>query len=472
MLDHCPLLADRDGHFGHLCPISSCSWQSPPSPSNADHVTATRSHFTSAHPDLHVCPIQTCDWYTSTADPDEIKDVVRTHLVQIHENLQCMNAISDDTFAMYDLHPCQTCNSPRKIYCTLGHLRRHQNIHTPPARPDNKSNSQLIHDTFQTLPLLPNHWPRSLQWLNTHELEPPPFRESSWRKCSGRTKQSVLSTYGLLLQLACNSSASAPQTSNEPLPIWETSSAPFWKLLLLFQPLVLQPQRSTSNLNSNVRSRLRLFAAGHLEELYFKMITRPPSKLQRKITVDDLDDSELLYSQLLDANDSPKFNPAAQSAADLDNLHSAFQHLDSSHPVAINTDEAMAYVKSKLFPDPPTNNNFPLPAEKATSPPGFRQNLLPDDDKFILAIRRIKTGTASGPFADSPELFRAFALTPSQRYGPDKEITYPNLPLARAFLNVLHNAELPDDVLPAFNALYFLALQKKSACVQSLLELA
>jgi hypothetical protein len=144
------------------------------------------------------------------------------------------------------------------------------------------------------------------------------------------------------------------------------------------------------------------------------MITRPPSKLQRTITVDDLNDSELLYSQLLDANDSPKFDPAVQSAANLDNLHSAFQHLDSSHPVAINTDKAMAYVKSKLFPDPPTNNNFPLPTEKATSLPGFHQNLLPDDDKFILAVQRIKTGTASGPFADSPELFRAFALTPSQ----------------------------------------------------------
>jgi hypothetical protein len=78
---------------------------------------------------------------------------------------------------------------------------------------------QLIHDTFQMSPLLPNHWPHSLQWLNTHELEPPPFRESSWQKCSGRTKQSVLSTYGLLLQLACDSSASTPQTSNEPLPI-------------------------------------------------------------------------------------------------------------------------------------------------------------------------------------------------------------------------------------------------------------
>jgi hypothetical protein len=38
--------------------------------------------------------------------------------------------------------------------------------------------------------------------------------------------------------------------------------------------------------------------------------------------------------------DSPKFNPGAKVAADLDNLHSAFQHLDGSHPVAINTDKA------------------------------------------------------------------------------------------------------------------------------------
>jgi hypothetical protein len=51
-----------------------------------------------------------------------------------------------------------------------------------------------------------------------------------------------------------------------------------------------------------------------------------------------------------------------------------------------------------------------------------------------------------------------FALTPSQRYGPNKEITYPNLSLAHSFINILHNAELPDDVLPAFNASYFLAL--------------
>jgi hypothetical protein len=130
-----------------------------------------------------------------------------------------------------------------------------------------------------------------------------------------------------------------------------------------------------------------LFTSGHIEELYSEMMSRPPSKLQRTITLEDLDESELLYSQLLDTNDSPKFNPATQSAANLDNLHSAFQHLDNSHPVAINTNEAMAYVKAQLFPDPPINDEFPLPNNKATSPPGFHRNLLPDDDKFITAVR-------------------------------------------------------------------------------------
>ena len=83
--------------------------------------------------------------------------------------------------------------------------------------------------------------------------------------------------------------------------------------------------------------------------------------MRQAITMNDLDECELLYSQLLDADDSPKFNPGAQVAADLDNLHSAFQHLDGSHPVAINTDEAnsMEYVKNELFLDPPPNDLFP-----------------------------------------------------------------------------------------------------------------
>ena len=119
----------------------------------------------------------------------------------------------------------------------------------------------------------------------------------------------------------------------------------------------------------------------------FEMMSLPSSKLQCAITVNDLNECELLYSQLLNADDSPKFNPVAQVAADLNNLHSAFQHLDGSHPVAINTDKAMEYVKNELFPDPPPNDLFPLPGQPATCPPGFHQNLLPDNSKLIAAMQ-------------------------------------------------------------------------------------
>ncbi len=81
---------------------------------------------------------------------------------------------------------------------------------------------------------------------------------------------------------------------------------------------------------------------------------------------------------------------------------------------------------------------------------------------LLPAMQQIKTGTASGPFAYSLEVFPSFALTPSQCSGPDKEIMYPNLPLACSFINILHNAKLLDDVLPAFNASHFLALHKKN----------
>ena len=130
------------------------------------------------------------------------------------------------------------------------------------------------------------------------------------------------------------------------------------------------------------------------------------------------------------------------------------------HPVAINTDEAIEYMKNELFLDPPHNNDLflPLPAQPATFPLGFHQNLLPDNNKFIASMQCIKTGTASGLFA---------ALTPSQCSRPNKEIMHPNLPLAHSFIDILHNAKLPNDV--AFNASYFLAYFTKKIGLQPIL---
>jgi hypothetical protein len=51
--------------------------------------------------------------------------------------------------------------------------------------------------------------------------------------------------------------------------------------------------------------------------------------------MNDLDECELLYSQLLDADNS------------LNKLHSAFQHLNGSHQVAINTDKQSHGINEK-----------------------------------------------------------------------------------------------------------------------------
>ncbi len=67
------------------------------------------------------------------------------------------------------------------------------------------------------------------------------------------------------MKLTCDASAPFRQVSNAMLPAWEISSSSFWKLLLLFQPLVLQPQWLSAKLNQKVCSCLKLFASGHIK---------------------------------------------------------------------------------------------------------------------------------------------------------------------------------------------------------------
>jgi hypothetical protein len=109
-----------DGQTSAPCPLPTCPWFSLPLQSTADQILAIWSHFTSMHTSLHTCPISSCSWYTSSQDPDEVKDIalVSTHLVEIHESSHNMNTISDATFTSYDLHPYQVCNSPKKKHDT------------------------------------------------------------------------------------------------------------------------------------------------------------------------------------------------------------------------------------------------------------------------------------------------------------------------------------------------------------------
>jgi len=244
------------------------------------------------------------------------------------------------------------------------------------------------------------------------------------------------------------------------VPVHESSAIPFWTLLLLFEALICQPQASRSDLNKQVLRRLQLFTAGHIQELHDEMMARPrtkPSTHARQADIDEWSDS--ISFRLLDPDRTPRFNSGAQKAADRDQLHSAFQRLDDSLPIALNTDATVQAVRKKLYPPPCASNPYPA-APSRTHASWPRTRLLPEDTDMLDAIRRIHTGTSSGPFADSTDLLRAFALTSQQMGTHDKEVIYPNLGLFRDFIDLLQAGDVPEDTIPAFTSNYFLALHK------------
>jgi hypothetical protein len=116
----CPPLANQDGQTSAPCPLLTCHWFSLPLQSTANQVPGIQSHITSMHTSLHILAQYLPVTGTPHCSTLMKKDVVHTHLVEIHKSSHnIMNTISDAAFTSYDLHPCQVCNNPQKIYMTL-----------------------------------------------------------------------------------------------------------------------------------------------------------------------------------------------------------------------------------------------------------------------------------------------------------------------------------------------------------------
>jgi len=189
--------------------------------------------------------------------------------------------------------------------------------------------------------------------------------------------------------------------------MYEQSAMPFWKLLLLFEALICQPETSAMQLNTNVLQHLKLLSAGRLQELFDELSSCLPTKLTNQAHPADIDEWNDYTFGLLDRdmaeNLLQRANPGAQKAADRDNLLAAFQHLDHSLPVALNTDATIDAVKEKLYPKSVTSNPYTKSSsrQKASLP---QRQLLPKDEDIIAGLQCIRTGTSAGPFADSVDL--------------------------------------------------------------------
>jgi hypothetical protein len=115
------------------------------------------------------------------------------------------------------------------------YLKQHVTRCHPTRR--SKSNPALITASFpQTLP---STWTPVLLWLHHLEVQPPTHQGNIWRSLNSSTRQEYHSTLHHVLQWILAATELHPDASD--LPTHETSPIPFWKLLLLLDPLLLHP---------------------------------------------------------------------------------------------------------------------------------------------------------------------------------------------------------------------------------------
>jgi hypothetical protein len=243
----------------------------------------------------------------------------------------------------------------------------------------------------------------------------------------------------------CNK-ASLPYQSSTSLPSFQRDATPFWKLLFIFESSILAPSHtnaSQQNLSFStlLKHRLATFRAGNIRELYDQSRPSADTPLPRP-SIPNFDDLT--------------FNFAAQQSADQDNLHTAYARISSAAPNVTLTPHYLNILKN-LYPPP---IHFDMP----TNPHNTRQKTttnIPRPDipqkTIIKTLRRLKRGTASGPFSTSLDVFKDYALYSVTQ---DTQTLFPYLDTFHNLITHIAHNNLPPAVKPFFSAQYVVALHK------------
>jgi len=120
-------------------------------------------------------------------------------------------------------------------------------------------------------------------------------------------------------------------------------------------------------LDSSSQSGLKMFFALLAHRSWHKWMSHLPSKPTTHALQADIDEWNELTFGLLDPTITNHYNSGAQKAADRDNLRAAFQCLDHSLPVAMNTDATIRVVTAKLYPPPVAGNPYTKSLSPATA---------------------------------------------------------------------------------------------------------
>jgi hypothetical protein len=192
-----------------------------------------------------------------------------------------------------------------------------------------------------------NHWDHGILFIsNSYDHEPPDFR-TTWRHLlKGRNKASFVN-----LQTSIIKAIAASYNTTR----CNTTSAPFWWLLLHLDMLIFAPstsqQRNNDSIQSCIRDRIEAAFAGDIEFLFESAMN------VRRLT----QNSKATSSS----------HRCAQRAADADDYRTAVARACASQTIATIGPHNIVHVK-KLYtpPVPPRHHPSPAAAHQVYSLPG------------------------------------------------------------------------------------------------------
>ena len=435
-------------HFTNSCATYPLSMTRTP-PTSVPKLTSGQPNKT---PTNHKCPFPNCSWKggNNNTPQNQRPALLRTHFTSEH-SMHSFTDISDNDLNRSGLYICRRCDAANKIYLTPGHLKAHMTQHHPESR--TKSNIDIISSTLRNLSEQDiNAWTEGLRFFHQLQPKPPPFRRSTWYKLKGYQKTSFLYNFHLAVQWLNQSITPFAQDRDEPTPAHLASSIPFVKLLLVFEHLLLSPIkppltdcRHTSPAKL-LQRRIALFKRGNIKQLYLEAFEPDDSPQTTPKYTDKTHELDF---------DTTTFCPSAQLAANEDNMHTAFQRVRSSLPVAKLNDDLLQHVK-KLYPNK-------APQQHASHKPNTRQRQRPtpvqtSTQTCIQTLQRLKRATAPGPFATSIDIIKSYGLHGQQT--DSNNIERPFIETFRTLINHIIGARLPPETQQAFSSFYFVALHK------------
>jgi hypothetical protein len=372
------------------------------------------------------------------------------HLRVAHKSIRPTETQINDFTELHDIHICPTCPLLQP-YNTHTNLAKHNNTRHLILR--TKTNLEFVTDTYRSADK--DTWGQALNFLNHLHIEPPPFRSSIYRHTQALTKTDLFNTYHNLNKWILLASTPLDPNHQHVDPVNNTSD-PFWKLLFIFEALILFPptkEQKVTSYSRLVQARLRQFRKGNIITLYEEAF--------------DIDKYKAPPTTHPSFDNKTTISHSAQVAADADNYGVASQRIQSCMPTVTITDQISEELKSLYparisFPSSTSEHIYPEHPQHTTRPPirNPTTTIKPypiDRDCTIRALRNIKKGTAPGPFTHSTDFIRAYALTKNKRQNDN---TYIYLDTFIKILNITTNNQLSPTTTLNFGSQYFTALYK------------